>query len=76
MKAIIMAAFKTTEEKSIKYTKYKTIGGFIKAIEKVIREREPDYISVRIIKNGSEARWSDIMQHVRASEDGSDHNSL
>jgi len=52
MKEIVLAAFKVTEIKSVAYKKYKTIKGFVKGIARVIEELEPDYISVRIIKEG------------------------
>jgi len=51
VKDIVMACFRVDEEKSLKYQKYKTVKGFQKAIGKVIKELEPDYISVRVIRD-------------------------
>ena len=50
MREIVLAAFKVTERNSIAYQRYKTIEGFLRGIARVIRELEPDYISVRVIK--------------------------
>jgi len=47
---IVIAAFKTTERNSIAYRRYQTIEGCANGIAKIIRELEPDYISVRVIQ--------------------------
>ena len=52
VKTIVIAAFKITDEKSIYYQKFKTTKGAAIAFMHVIDDLEPDYISVRVIKNG------------------------
>jgi len=49
-KEIVLAAFKVTESNSVAYHRYKTINWFLKGIHRVITEKHPDYISVRVIK--------------------------
>lgn len=50
VKAVVVAAFKVTEDKSVAYRKYQTPEAAGKAIANIITFLEPDYISVRIIK--------------------------
>lgn len=50
MKEIVLAAFSIHKSRSVAYRKYKTIEAFCKGIGDVIAFLEPDYISVRIIK--------------------------
>ena len=50
MKEIVLAAFDIHKRNSIAYNRYQTIEGFARGIARIIRELEPDYISVRIIK--------------------------
>jgi len=50
MKEIVLAAFKVTESNSVAYLRRKTLPGFLQALEKVIKEQEPDYISIRVIR--------------------------
>ena len=50
MTEIVLAAFSVHKRNSIAYTRYRTVEGFAKGISRIIKELEPDYISVRIIK--------------------------
>ena len=47
---IVLAAFRTDSEGSVWYSKYKTIKGFLTSMEEVLKTREPDYISIRVIR--------------------------
>jgi len=53
VKYIVIAAFKVSETKSVSYSKYQTPEAAGKALAKIITMLEPDYISVRVIKEGS-----------------------
>lgn len=51
---IVLAAFKVSQRNSLAYRRYRTVEGFQEGVGRVIRELEPDYISVRIVK---EVAW-------------------
>lgn len=53
IKEMVIAAFKTSESKSILYRRYKTIEGLHDGITEAI-QRGADYISLRIIKTEEE----------------------
>ena len=50
MKEIVLAAFSIHKRNSLAYRRYQTVEGFAKGISEIIKKLEPDYISVRIIK--------------------------
>ena len=50
LKEIVLAAFRVTDSNSIAYKRYKTLEGFLRGIEQIISQENPDYISVRVIK--------------------------
>lgn len=50
MTEIVLAAFSIHKRNSIAYRKYTTIPGFLRGIEQVLKNLDPDYISIRIIK--------------------------
>lgn len=47
---IIMAGFRHDEDHSVQYSKYKTYGGFAKALYDLIMRKGVDYISIRVIE--------------------------
>lgn len=49
MTTIVLAAFRVTEKNSVAYRKYQTPQAAGKALERIIRELKPDYISVRVV---------------------------
>ena len=54
MKEIILAAFRIEKRNSVAYRRYRTIEGFLEGIKEVIENKEPDYISIRIIRQRGE----------------------
>ena len=50
MKEIVLAAFRIEKRNSVAYQRYRTINGFLEGIRRVIETCDPDYISIRIIK--------------------------
>ena len=49
----ILAAFRIDKVKSVAYIKRETLGAFIHNLEEIIKDKDPDYISIRIIKEAS-----------------------
>lgn len=57
----VIAAFRTDSERSVAYTKCRTLQGFLRAVERVIVYDEPDYVSIRVVQT----RGADAEAHNR-----------
>lgn len=53
-KEIVLAGFRIEKRNSVAYRRYRTIEGFLEGIKEVIENKEPDYISIRIIRQRGE----------------------
>jgi len=50
VREIVLAAFRVTERNSVAYQRYRSLEGFLRGLRRVIETLDPDYISIRIIK--------------------------